>query len=61
MQQPARSPHERQPDDRRSRTPHDDRHHDPRSERSHPDDGRLTEADLERHLRERREAHARVR
>ncbi len=61
QQQPARTPHDRLPDDGSSGTKRDDRGNDRRNQRSHPDDDRLTEADLDRHEHERRSTHARMR
>jgi hypothetical protein len=50
QQQPARPPHHVPNDDDRQI----ERDHDRRSQQQHPDDDRLTEADLDRHQRERR-------
>jgi hypothetical protein len=55
QQQPARPPRD-VPDDGHRQTQRED---DRRWQRHHPDDERLTEADLDRHQRERRQAHAR--
>jgi hypothetical protein len=58
QQQPAPPPHERLPDDGSTHTKRDDRVNDHRTHHTHPDDDRLTEADLDRHERERRSTHA---